>query len=67
MTRYIVQIRLVKLPDPDAEPDRWSSAFSTMTAAEVSVPFDAEDRPELATSQAYLDAVTRAVGRLANQ
>ncbi len=64
MTRYIVQIRLVKLPDPDADPDRWSSAFSTMTEAEVSVPFDADERPELTTSQAYLDAVTRAIGRL---
>ena len=67
MTRYIVQVRLVKLPDPDAEPDRWSSATSTMTEREVSVPFDSDNDPlEMATCQAYLDAVTRAIGRIAN-
>jgi len=37
-----------------------------MTDQEVSVPFDAEDSPELTTSHAYLDAVTRAIGLLAN-
>lgn len=69
MTRYLVQIRLVKLPNPDDEPDRWSSATSTMTEREVSVPFEADyfdESPNLATSQVYLDAVTRAIGLLAN-
>lgn len=66
VTRYLVQIRLVRLPNPDDEPDRWSSATSTMTTQEVSVPFDAEDEPELHSSRAYLDAVTRAIGHLAN-
>lgn len=66
MTTYLVQIRLVRLPNPDDEPDRWSSATSTMTVHEVSVPFEADDPPRLVTSQTYLDAVTRAIGLLSN-
>lgn len=65
MTRYIVQMRLIRLPDPDDEPDRWSSATSTMTTTEVSVPFDSDEVPDMTTSAAYASAVARAVGRLA--
>lgn len=63
--RYLVQIRLVALPHPDDEPDEWSSARSTMTVAEVSVPFDSDyDPPQLHISEAYLGAMTKAMARL---
>lgn len=64
MSRYLLQIRLVKLPSPGDKPDRWSSATSTMTEAEVSVPFDSDEPPDLTTSDAYSIAVARAVGLL---
>lgn len=59
--RYLVQYRLVKLPSPDAEADRWSSATSTMTVVESSVPIDADSEQE-AIGQA-VDVVHRSARR----
>lgn len=67
MTRYITQVRVLKMPNRTAAPDRWSSATSELTIAEASVPFDAEEDEETVTrSQPYLDALSRAVVMLAS-
>jgi hypothetical protein len=65
MTHYLVQIRLVKFRKPGDELDEWSSATSTMTEQEVSVPFESDEPPLLTTSQTYLNAVTKALGLMA--